>query len=102
MTEALLRLRKVSSASSYLSFIYGSLTLSNLSFQEMKDTEKNGLFDLCLYLGPDQNDSNSDPFTWFAILKGPPDSPYENGTFRLKLSIPEEYPERAPRCEFLT
>jgi len=57
---------------------------------------------LCLYLGPDENDPSSDPFTWFAILKGPPCSPYEGGTFRLKLTIPEEYPLSPPKCEFLT
>lgn len=68
----------------------------------MKEIEREGLFDLCLYLGPDQNDPASDPFTWFAILKGPPGSPYEAGTFKLKLVIPDEYPFKPPRVEFLT
>ena len=57
---------------------------------------------MCLYLGPDSEDPNSDPFTWYAVLKGPPNSPYEGGTFRLKVTIPEEYPSVAPKVEFLT
>ena len=57
---------------------------------------------MCLYMGPDENDPASDPFTWYAILRGPYESPYEGGTFRLKITIPEEYPEKAPRVEFVT
>ena len=58
----------------------------------MKENEKD-LFDMCLYLGPfDPVKSDSDPFLWLAVLKGPIASPYEQGVFRLKLTIPEEYP----------
>ena len=57
---------------------------------------------MCLYLGPDEKDPSSDPFTWFAVLKGPYCSPFEGGTFRLKITIPEEYPHKAPKVEFIT
>ena len=67
----------------------------------MQDND-NELFDLCLCLGPDPDDPACDPFTWYAKIKGPPDSPYAGGKFRLKLTVPEEYPYKAPICEFLT
>ena len=57
---------------------------------------------MCLYMGPDETNSDSDPFTWFAVLRGPYGTPYEGGTFRLKITIPEEYPDKAPKVEFLT
>ena len=96
MTEALIRLRNVSKST--------LLNVNNLNGlkKELKEVEREGLFDMCLYMGPDASDPHSDPFTWFAILKGPFDSPYEGGTFRLKLNIPEEYPEKPPKVEFLT
>ena len=103
MTEALMRLRKVRIS---LSHQIEQLTFADLcgvlSLQELKEVEQEGLFDLCLFMGPDEADPCADPFTWFAVLKGPQDSPYDGGTFRIKLTIPEEYPERAPKAEFLT
>jgi len=36
------------------------------------------------------------------VLKGPPDSPYEHGTFKLKLTIAETYPLQPPKCAFIT
>lgn len=36
------------------------------------------------------------------MLRGPSDSPYEEGTFKLEIKIPEEYPYKAPKVEFLT
>ena len=55
---------------------------------------------MCLFLGPDE--SGEDPFTWYSVLKGPDDSPYEGGTFKLKIKIPENYPESPPKVEFET
>ena len=50
---------------------------------------------------PNDPDLN-DPFTWLAVLAGPPGSPYEGGMFRLRFEIPEEYPLVAPKARFLT
>ncbi|KAG5486228.1 hypothetical protein LSCM1_07350 [Leishmania martiniquensis] len=41
-------------------------------------------------------------YTWLAILKGPPDTPFEGGSYRLVLSIPHEYPLVPPKAAFLT
>eukprot|EP00828_Plagiopyla_frontata_P047721 TRINITY_DN890_c0_g1_i6.p2 TRINITY_DN890_c0_g1~~TRINITY_DN890_c0_g1_i6.p2 ORF type:complete len:151 (+),score=23.90 TRINITY_DN890_c0_g1_i6:83-535(+) len=40
--------------------------------------------------------------TWKIYLKGPKDSPYEGGTFKLDCQIPTEYPFKAPNCKFET
>jgi len=53
-------------------------------------------------MGPDTTSALEDPFTWFAVIKGPEQSPFEGGTFRLKIQIPEEYPHVPPKVEFLT
>lgn len=36
------------------------------------------------------------------IIIGPAQSPYENGTFKLELFLPEEYPMSPPKVRFLT
>ena len=35
-------------------------------------------------------------------LAGPRDSPYEGGTFKLELFLPETYPMDPPKCRFIT
>jgi ubiquitin-conjugating enzyme E2 T len=35
-------------------------------------------------------------------LKGPPDSPFEDGLFKLKITIPERYPFEPPQVLFIT
>lgn len=39
---------------------------------------------------------------WFALVRGPPGTPYEGGIFKLKITIPEDYPTKVPKVEFLT
>ena len=51
-----------------------------------------------LFLGPTQ----TDPFDWYALFNGPEDTPFEHGTFRLHIQIPEQYPFEPPKVEFLT
>jgi ubiquitin-protein ligase len=36
------------------------------------------------------------------LLKGPTDSPYENGKFRLSIKIPQDYPDDPPSIKILT
>ena len=35
-------------------------------------------------------------------VTGPPDTPYHGGTYRLEITIPEDYPFRPPRVRFIT
>ena len=56
---------------------------------------------MILYLGPDQGAQN-DPFKWYALIKGPEDTPFAGGTFRLGIQIPDDYPMVPPKVDFLT
>ena len=51
------------------------------------------------YLAPDEGE---DPYKWYCLLKGPEGSPYEDGTFKVKIEIPEGYPVHPPKVEFMT
>nr|XP_054749810.1 ubiquitin-conjugating enzyme E2 N-like [Lytechinus pictus] len=39
---------------------------------------------------------------FMVTIDGPKDSPFENGTFKLELFLPEEYPMAAPKVRFMT
>lgn len=39
---------------------------------------------------------------WEAVIFGPKGTPYEDGTFRLKLEFTEEYPNKPPRVMFIS
>lgn len=43
-----------------------------------------------------------DLFEWKAYIKGPRDTPYEEGVFELFISIPQTYPLRPPNVKFVT
>lgn len=39
---------------------------------------------------------------WNIIMKGPKDSPYMGGKFRIRITFPNGYPDNPPKFEFLT
>lgn len=39
---------------------------------------------------------------WFAKIKGPPDTPYEEGEFSMQLTFDSDYPVKPPSVKFLT
>eukprot|EP01083_Nonionella_stella_P027728 76380_1 len=41
-------------------------------------------------------------FFWKLLLSGPPQTPYEGGTFVLYLDLRGEYPQKAPKMRFIT
>ncbi|KAK9462142.1 ubiquitin-conjugating enzyme [Lipomyces oligophaga] len=40
--------------------------------------------------------------TWNAVIIGPNDTPFEDGTFRLVLQFDEQYPNKAPNVRFIS
>lgn len=40
--------------------------------------------------------------TWNAVIIGPSDTPFEDGTFRLVLQFDEQYPNKPPTVKFLS
>ena len=41
-------------------------------------------------------------YEWHANIKGFADTPYENGIFHFKITVPKDYPNSAPSLEALT
>jgi len=75
------------------------LTLSQAArlFKELKNLKSEPAEDVILY---PRNDS--DIFTWCAFIKGPPDTPYEGGSFELDIVVPTIYPLQPPQVRFVT
>lgn len=40
--------------------------------------------------------------TWNAVIIGPSDTPFEDGTFRLALQFDEQYPNKPPSVKFIS
>ena len=53
--------------------------------------------DIQLYLRDTEN-----IFKWQAKLRGPPDTPYSEGTFLVNIDVPNDYPISPPKCKFIT
>eukprot|EP00594_Rhizosolenia_setigera_P014715 CAMPEP_0178957260 /NCGR_PEP_ID=MMETSP0789-20121207/10791_1 /TAXON_ID=3005 /ORGANISM="Rhizosolenia setigera, Strain CCMP 1694" /LENGTH=150 /DNA_ID=CAMNT_0020639441 /DNA_START=55 /DNA_END=507 /DNA_ORIENTATION=- len=45
---------------------------------------------------------DDDITTWIVSIKGPPDTPYANGTFQVSMDFPEQYPFKPPNVKFIT
>ncbi|KAF2074393.1 hypothetical protein CYY_004289 [Polysphondylium violaceum] len=65
--------------------------------KEYKVLQNEELDDIILYPKDD-----GDLFKWTAIIKGPPDTPYEDGKFELDIKVPSNYPLQPPTIKFVT
>ena len=65
--------------------------------KELSDIKKNDIPNLSVGLYDDSN-----LFEWNAVIIGPTGTPYENGMFYLDISIPSNYPFKAPIVIFKT
>lgn len=41
-------------------------------------------------------------FEWLVLLKGPEESPYRGGKYKIKIEFPRDYPFKAPKIQILT
>mmetsp|Transcript_10827 Transcript_10827/g.19561 ORF Transcript_10827/g.19561 Transcript_10827/m.19561 type:complete len:157 (-) Transcript_10827:390-860(-) len=67
-------------------------------FKEFKELQRETTLRKEIRLTPDE----SNIFVWTALIKGPQDTPYENGTFELILNVPEQYPLAPPKMRYRT
>jgi len=75
-------------------------TLMNRLKQEIQEIiTSDELVDQCKIRLEMVNDSFTD---LRGYIGGPPDTPYEGGTFVLEIKIPDNYPMQPPKCKFLT
>lgn len=59
--------------------------------------------DVYFYSDPDSPIEEISNMTQFSLLlRGPPDTPYSGGLFRIKFEIPCEYPFKPPKIKFQT
>ncbi len=63
---------------------------------ELREIQKNTSD---LYTG---NPIDSNIYKWKATIKGPKDSPYQNGIFHLFVEFPSNYPFKPPKISFIT
>ena len=47
-------------------------------------------------------ESEKNLFQWTAFIRGPPDTPYHDGVFELSITLPREYPMKAPKSVMKT
>uniref|UniRef100_A0A670IUH1 UBC core domain-containing protein n=1 Tax=Podarcis muralis TaxID=64176 RepID=A0A670IUH1_PODMU len=72
---------------------------SNLVFSLFQETQRL-LAEPVPGIKAEPDESNARYF--HVVIAGPQDSPFEGGTFKLELFLPEEYPMAAPKVRFMT
>jgi len=65
--------------------------------KELKDSVKNPTEGIIIEL-PDE----ANIYKWYIFMKGPPDTPYDGGIFKLEMNFPKDYPNTPPEVKFLT
>ncbi|MES1915426.1 MAG: hypothetical protein MHM6MM_007372 [Cercozoa sp. M6MM] len=66
--------------------------------RELRKGKTDGVDDEGVWLRPRDDQLRQ----WVAFLLGPPDSPYQDRVFELRVSVPERYPMRPPEMRFVT
>lgn len=67
-------------------------------FKEYKEVQRDKSGDSDIKLSCD--DTNI--FKWTALIKGPSETPYQEGVFQLAMTVPEQYPLVPPQVRFVT
>ena len=74
-----------------------SKAIQNRLKNELKKLIENPICDSEVALENEEDIRN-----WIVVMKGPSESPYANGNFKLKFTFPENYPFKPPEVKFLT
>ena len=64
---------------------------------EIKDLQKSEITRVSA--GPKKEENL---YEWSAVILGPPDTPYEDGEFKLDINFPSNYPFKPPKVDFKT
>ncbi len=67
--------------------------------EEFKDITQNPILEFGVTVGLF---NEQDLTKWYCVFYGPPDTPYKDGLFKVKLTFPQNYPFRCPRIKFIT
>jgi len=65
--------------------------------KELKESQKNPTEGIKVDL-PDENNL----YLWHVYIKGPPDTGYEGGIFKLEMTFPKDYPNSPPDVKFIS
>uniref|UniRef100_A0A914UJM1 E2 ubiquitin-conjugating enzyme n=2 Tax=Plectus sambesii TaxID=2011161 RepID=A0A914UJM1_9BILA len=77
--------------------------MSNIAFQRLQREFKEVITNAEIAQTGIRLDTSDDTLTKLkGEIKGPPDSPYEGGTFKLDIIIPDNYPFHPPKVSFET
>eukprot|EP00741_Cyanophora_paradoxa_P003942 tig00000741_g3834.t1 len=70
--------------------------MSGRLIKEYKELQRNKEPDIVLF------PESENVYKWTAYLQGPPGTPYEGGTFRMDMNVPESYPLAPPQVRCVT
>eukprot|EP00759_Apiculatamorpha_spiralis_P001992 PhF_6_TR10701/c0_g1_i1/m.17261/K10689/PEX4; peroxin-4 len=72
------------------------MALSSRLMKELKEAQSSKDEDIQLSCDSDNL------MNWSALIKGPADSPYRGGVYKIAIHIPQDYPMTPPKAEFKT
>ena len=78
------------------------MTATARLMKELKDAHKYKDDDIKLRLANEADESSSGILLWKAVLRGPKESPFQDGSYEVLIKVPSDYPISAPKANFLT
>lgn len=60
------------------------------------------IFSTFFFMGVQGAPSDNNIMIWDAVIYGPAETPFEDGTFKLQIEFSEEYPNKPPKVRFMS